>query len=177
MKKNILLVFGIGDSFCSKNSPRVLKNGEKLAADIESLIKNNKRDYYGIVRVNELFDKQEDVNIFKSVQKSRLVEVKLFANPLENRTNHIAIPSLAEKADEVQNGDNFLWIFRPEDFNFHICGIDINGIFIPTLKSMIEAKSDVTVYSDVIKPFSKDTIDFLVSQSKDRTNHLRFGKS
>ena len=52
-------------------------------------------------------------------------------------------------------------MLRPQDYDIHICGIDINGIFVEAIDQLLDLGFDVTIYSDLIKPFSKKTINHI----------------
>ncbi len=56
------------------------------------------------------------------------------------------------------NGNQLDWLLRPQDYEVHILGVDINGVFIDTLNFLVKKGYNITVYSDAIKPYSKKTI-------------------
>ena len=63
------------------------------------------------------------------------------------------------------NGNQFDFIVRPQDYDIHICGIDINGIFVSAIDQLLSLGYHVTIYSDMIKPFSKKTITHIKSSN------------
>lgn len=182
VKKNILVTFGIGDTFCDKNSPRFLKAGEKILNDTRSLVKENKRRYSGYLNILEFNDSNRSANPFVydtgGVKGSRIIDLKMYSplvfddmNVLNIKASKISDNGAAMKASNIDV------LLPPEENNLFICGIDINGAFMNGIDQLISWGYLLTVYSDIIKPYSKETIEFLIEKSKDRGNHLRFGKS
>lgn len=177
MKKNILLVFGVGDTFCGKDSYRFLKAGEKIVNDVQGLLKNTKKDYFGFINLMEYNDSNDKINPFHSVNQARVIDFKLFNTKPFSTENYITVKSSDAKDELTMAADQFSYLLPPDEYNLFVCGIDINGAFAPALDHLIKEKYYITVYSDVIKPYSKETIEYLINKSKDRDNHLRFGKS
>lgn len=179
MKKNILVVFGIGDTFCIPNSIKFLKSGEKIYKDVEKLIVDNKKNYHAFLNIQEIADRSVRIYPFSKQPRSKIIDIKLFNPNIMSSQNHMIIHPSNEKSGEdiVKLPDYIEVLFHPREYNVSICGIDINGAFVNFTKDLINLGYYITVYSDIIKPFNKDTITFLIEKSQNKQNHLRFGKS
>lgn len=178
MKKNALIIVGVADTFCGKNSPKFLKAGEKIYSDTQRLLKDNKKNYSVVLNIQQFNDSNRTVNPLQDSKTSRVLNLKLFnENPLTG-VNTLHIPgSKKEDAGITISADRLDTVLSPKDYNIFICGIDIDGLFQPMIQRLIGEGYYVTVYSDIIKPFSKETITYLINTSQDKGNHLRFGKS
>lgn len=168
MKKNILMLFGIGDVFCSTSSHRSIRRGPDIANKLIRLLSNPKYNFYGVVRVNEPSDTFESVSL-KGFSEARTVDVKLCSSSVFDVNNQISIPSTDGAA--VLDGNQLDFILDPEKYNLYIGGIDINGVFIDLINKVEQLGYTATVFSDSIKPFSKDTISHI------KNSKVRFGKS
>jgi len=179
MKKNILMVFGIGDTFCDINSPRCIKRGKTgpdLAKHIEKIVKSDKHDYDGYVFIHEPQDTISTINVLGDIEPSKVVDVKLCSSSVFDMNNQIMITDIIEGA-VVLDGNQFDHVLRPEDYNLFVAGIDINGVFNTFVKEASVLGYSVTIYSDIIKPFSKDTINNIITAVKDRNKDVVFRKS
>ena len=169
MKKTMLFLFGFGDTFCDTKSHRCIKRGLELVNQSLELLANPKYNFYGVVRVNEPSDTFNTIDIGKHVNPNRLIDVKLCANSLFSNNNQISIPGSG--GDTILDGNQLDFVISPEDFNISIAGIDINGIFINSIDELIDRGFSVNVFSNIIKPFTKSTIDSI------KKSKARFGKS
>ncbi len=160
MKKIVLFVFGIADGFCSEDSPRFLSNGKEIVNKVKDVLSNTGKKFGGIVYINSPADTFERVNIAKLVPNTKVIDIKLCADQLVHVNNELTITD-HEGNKMLFNGDQLDFIIRPDEYDAHICGIDINGIFIDSIDSLTKLGYDVTVYSDIIKPFSKKTVQHI----------------
>lgn len=159
-KKIVIFVFGVADGFCSETSPRFLSNGKEIVAKTKDILAETGKRFGGIVYVNSPADTFEKVNIAELVAPTKVIDIKLCAEKLIHANNEMAITDI-HGGKMLFNGDQLDFVLRPEEFEVHILGVDINGIFIDTIDSLIQLGYDVTVYSDIIKPFSKKTIQHI----------------
>jgi hypothetical protein len=171
MKKSMLFLFGVGDTFFSDKSRRCIKRAPEIYSKIERAMKNDKNNFYGVVRFNEPSDTFEKVNLSDLVPSERIIDVKLCSNDPFGINNQISIPDIQNHDDLLLNGDQLDFLIRPHEYNLHIAGIDINGIFIQLINDLINKDYNVLVYSDAIKPYNRDTIEAI------RNSKVRFRKS
>lgn len=180
MKKNILMVFGIGDAFCDINSPRCIKRGKigpELARQVSKILSSPKHDYDGYVFVHEPQDTIDAVDVFKDIPKSKVIDVKLCSSSLYDLNNQITIDDIDGDGDIVLDGDQLDHVLPPDEFNLFVTGIDINGVFNTLVKEASALGYSTTIFSDAIKPFSKDTISNIIAAVKDRSKDVVFRKS
>lgn len=180
MKKNMLFIFGIGDSLCYQKSPRFIKKG-KIGSDLyqetRDIILRDKDNFDNFVFVNEPQDSFLRVNLASEVPRVKAVTMKLCSGDLFDPLNEIRIPDLQDPLlDVVLNGDQFDHVFRPEDFNLFAAGIDIGSCYNSLIKHGTKLGYSMTIFSDVIKPFSKDTVPNIISASKNRSHNVIFRK-
>jgi hypothetical protein len=176
-KRNVLFIFGVGDTFCYKDSHKFLKAGEKILTDVSNLIEEDKKKYFGYINLLEFNDHNKKVNPLKNAKASKVIDFRMYDQKVFSKQNFMSLTGVDGVADITMEAQNLPFVLPPEDFNIFICGIDINGAFMNTIDSLITEGYHVTVFSDIIKPYSKETIEYLINKSKDRANYLRFGKS
>ena len=92
-----------------------------------------------------------------AVQATKVINIKLCEDELFHINNEISLTT-HDNDMLLFNGDQLDFILRPEEYDIHILGVDINGVFINTINFLIEKGYNVTVYSDSIRPYSKKTI-------------------
>jgi len=182
MKKKILVIFGIGDVFCSEKSPRCVrkgKSGPSIANGIRKLIIKNKDNYSGFLMVNEPLDTFNDVNIVSEIKPSKVLDMKLCSKDVFNYNNQLVVTGHDDISENVLDGNQLDHIIRPEDYEFYITGIDINGIFSSFINDALGMDYSITVFSDMIRAFNKETITGIISIVKDRKRNanLIFRKS
>lgn len=152
----MLFLFGIGDTFFHKRSMDMSKK-------IESLLLNPKKDYFGVTRFNKSADIHRECPIDKILSMenvaSRVIDVKLCSNDPFSINNQISVPDTVNDDVKLLDGNQLDHLIPSDKFDIHIAGIDINGIFIPLVKQLKAMGYNVTVYSDIIKPFNKGTIE------------------
>lgn len=163
MKKNIiLLVAGVGDFFFSPNSSKNLKNKDELLASLKKIISNEK--YKGLINYTTANDTYNSVNIFKDLRQQSIIKFTLHSEQFNHENNEIALTSL-DNEEILFHGNQMDYILPPSDYDIHICGVDINGAFKSTIEDLLKAGYHVTVYSDVLRPFST-TAKYISSISK-----------
>ena len=167
----MLFLFGIGDTFFSERSKRCIKRSSDIAGKVERALSNEKKDFFGVVRFNEPSDTFNKVNVTEGVPSSRIIDVKLCSNDPFGINNQISIPDETNSEEVILNGDQLDHLIKADEYEIHVAGIDINGIFIPLINKLIDRGYDVTVYSDAIKPYNRNTIDEI------RNSKVRFRKS
>lgn len=160
MKKVALVTFGIADGYCHKGSQRLINNGPELFAKVVDIVSNSGAGLGAYVAVNNPADTETNVNVYKQIPHQKIINFKLCTDQLLHVNNEL---SITDHHGDIMlfNGNQFDFIVRPQDYDIHICGIDINGIFIDAIDSFLRLGFSVTVYSDVIKPFSKKTINHI----------------
>ena len=180
MKKNIFVVFGIGDTFCDKNSPRCVKRGKtgpSLAVDIQKIIQEDKDNFFGYVFVNEPLDTRKNINVFDTVRDSKILDMKLCSRNIFNVNNQLTVPGHNNESETVLDGNQLDHILRPEDYNLYVAGIDINGVFNSFVEETKKLGYHITIFSDVIKPFNKETVTNIITAVKKRNSNVVFRKS
>lgn len=157
MKKVALIAFGIADGYCHADSPRLINNGPELYNKVRDILKNSGATLGAYVAVNNPADSNEKVNVADVIPGTKIINLKLCIDKFLHVNNELTI--LDHSGDKMLfDGDKLDFILRPQDYDIHICGIDINGIFIDAINDFLRLGYNVTVYSDSIKPFSKKTI-------------------
>jgi hypothetical protein len=171
MKKAILFTFGIGDTFCSEKSTRVIRRGPAIANQARNLAKSTKYDFFGVVRVNEPLDTFRDINLAKDIPNTRVIDVKLCSNSVFDINNQITIPGVDDSPEVILDGNQLDHIIRADEFEIFIAGIDINGVFVRFMRELEKRGYSATIFSDIIKPFNKNTIEVI------KNSKVKFGKS
>ena len=75
--------------------------------------------------------------------------------------NVFTLNSLVDDVKQEVNGSNFDFIIRPEEYDIFIIGIDLNGVFINTIKQLEALGFKVFVLSNLAKLFNKATSIFI----------------
>lgn len=154
-KNIILLVSGVADTFFSTSSRKQLAHTNDLDTRIQNLIENNQENIFGYVDLLSNNDQRKSVNIFSGVRPQRVVSMRLNANTLIDSSNEL---NLVEEDKSIlrTTGAYFDHILRPEDYEIHICGVDLHGIYKTAVTQLLEKGYKVYLYSDMIKRY-KDT--------------------
>ncbi len=151
-KNIILLVSGVADTFFSPDSRRQLAHTNDLDGRIQRLIDDNKDNIFGYVDLLTPGDSRRQVNLFEKVRDQRVLTVRLNSNNLFDKLNDLAV--VEEDKSILRATSNELdHIIRPEDFEIHICGVDLHGVYKNTIDQLLERGYDVYLYSDMIKRF------------------------
>lgn len=165
MKKNIiLLTIGVGDFFFSPSHNSKVVKQEEFVSKVETILKKNQ--YSCVVNVSTPNDSTNVVNVFKDLRKQSVAKLVVHADQFLHPTNELSFTSI-DNDQLLFNGNDFDFILPPKDYDIHVLGIDINGIFNPAISELIKLGYNVTLYSDAIKPF-KNTYKFISSLEKNK---------
>ena len=151
-KKNfVVLVTGIGDTLTSNNSRKKIKDNENFVNKITSALEHLTKDksVYALVDFNYPSDSKKDVNVFEKYPATKVVSMKIHSPSLLNKDNELSIRT-TDGQDYLLDGHQLSFVFPPETYEVYIMGIDLHGIFTPTIKELLEAGYKVTVFSDAI---------------------------
>lgn len=152
MQKNIILIVaGVGDFFFSPDSSKPIKNKESLLENLNKIV--NKNNYKAIVNLTTPYETLKDVNIFNNLRPQSVIDFTLHSENFLHKNNEISLTTL-ENEKLLQDGDQFDFILRPQEYDIHICGMDLKGSFKNTIEELLDKGYHVTVYSDAIRPFA-----------------------
>jgi hypothetical protein len=152
MKKNIILIVaGVGDFFFGKNSYKNINKKEELLGSIETIVE--KDNYKAVVNLTTPHDTLDNINVFKNLRQQSVVTHTLHYEKFLHKNNEIALTSV-DNEEILLDGDQLDFVLRPQDYDIHICGVDVNGAFKSTIEDLLAAGYHVTVYSDAIRPFN-----------------------
>ncbi len=152
MKKNIILIVaGAGDFFFGKNSFKNINKKEELLSTLETIVE--KDNYKAVVNLTTPHDTLDSINVFKNLREQSVVDFTLHSEKFLHKNNEIALTSI-DNEQILQDGDQFDFLLRPQDYDVHVCGVDVNGAFKSTIEDLLAAGYHVTVYSDAIRPFN-----------------------
>lgn len=155
MQKNkILLVSGIADTFFSPHSRRKLEYGFELAEKIQTLV-DNTSNYFGFINLTIPTDKNNDVYVFKNKRTQRVINLTLHSEKLLDVVNEVKLVE-EDNSSLLLNGNQLDYILPSKDFEIHLCGVDINGVYVNFIKELLEKGYVVYLYSDLIKRY-RDT--------------------
>ena len=154
-KNIILLVSGVADTFFSSGSRKQLAHTNDLDQRIQTLISDNKDKIFGYVDVLNGNDQRKSINIFEDVRQQRVLSMRLNANTFVDNTNEL---SMIEEDGSVLHtlGGELDHILRPQDYEIHICGIDLHGVYKTAIKQLLDKGYKVYLYSDMLRRY-KDT--------------------
>ena len=156
-KNKILLVTGVADTFFSERSHRKLPYGIELASKISTLVEQNKESYSGYINLLVPGDSNRFVAPLDGIRKQRVLNVQLNSNSLFDISNELALTE-EDNTTLLLNGNDLDFVLRPEEYEIHICGVDINGVYKGFIDELLNLKYTVYLYSDLIKRF-KNTED------------------
>ena len=152
MKKNIILIVaGVGDFSFGKNSYKNINKKEELLNSIETIVE--KDNYKAVVNLTTPHDTLDNINVFKNLRQQSVVTHTLHSEKFLHKNNEIALTSV-DNEEILLDGDQLDFVLRPQDYDIHICGVDVNGAFKSTIEDLLAAGYHVTVYSDAIRPFN-----------------------
>lgn len=164
MKKNvILIVAGAVDAFLSNTSKKAVDKQDKLLANIKDLlVKNN---YKAVMNLTSFSDtKATQTTPFKSVPNTKLVNYVLQSDSFNHSHNRLSITTQEGDA-QYFDGHQFDYLFPAEEYEVHVCGVDVHGVLKDTISTLIKLGYHVTTYSDVLRPF-KNTHKYINTLSK-----------
>lgn len=152
-KKVVLIVAGIGDTLCSTQSPKKIKNNESFVKQVGKVVEHVTKDnYYALVNFHYPSDTFKDVDVFEEYPETKKVSVKIHSNSLLLKDNELTINS-RDKEELLFNGDDFTFIFRPEEYDIYMCGIDLHGIFANSIKDLLAQGYNIHLFSDCLSAF------------------------
>lgn len=160
-KNKILLVSGVGDTFFSTKSRKQLTYGFELGEKVVQHIAKNVDQYFGVINLTTPTEYWSEVRPFAPVAETRLLNVVLNSNKLLDISNEISMKD-AQGDTLLFNGNDLDFLLPPKDFEFHIVGVDMNGIYQDIIKSLLEKGYKVFLYSDMIKRY-RETEPFIRS--------------
>ena len=146
-KKSILLVAGINDRTTKK-----LDFIGDLEATIKTYIKESSTNFYGFLEVSKT-SLRPNINLFGEQARSRIINMVLDANTLTSRFNLVSVPQQDDPKPLQLLGNQLDFILDPEEYEIHICGLDIDQSFVSVVGDLISKGYKVTLYKDLIKSF------------------------
>lgn len=117
-------------------------------------------DFGALICVNSSAETFNVVNPAALVAPTKVIDVKLCTDELFHINNEVSLTD-HDGQEILLNGNQLDWLFKPADYDVHILGVDINGVFINAIEYLKQKGYNITVYSDVIKPYSKKTIQHI----------------
>lgn len=156
MKKQILVLVGYGDTFFDQKSRKCIAKSEDFKEKISKAMETGR--YHGVVLVNETSDTFDYINLNGQIKESSIINVKLCSQQIFNKNNELSLWDHEGKEQIVMDGNNLDFLLPPDQFNLSLAGVDINGIFVSFIEEAKSLGYNITVYSDIIKPYNKNTI-------------------
>lgn len=153
-KNKILLVTGIGDTFFSPNSSKKLEYGGDLESKISKVVKTiGSRVYKNFINLNTSFDTNKDINVFKDLANTKVLNYKLqLEDSLFSQWNHLITTTL-DNETKIINASDLDFILPPQNYEIHICGVDLNGFYKTIIPELLAKGYKVVLYSDLMKRF------------------------
>lgn len=153
MKNIILLTLSVNDFFFHKENPKINKEDqEKFISQMETIVTNPK--YTGVVNISIPADSNRHVNVFKNRKPSSVSKLVLYTDEsLLHGNNELTILTSDQNEELVYHASHFDFIFPPKDYEIHVCGLDVNGLMVPSIKELLNLGYTVKLYSGSIKPF------------------------
>lgn len=146
-KKSILLIAGIND--------RATKKLEFIG-DLESTIKNyieqSGSDFYGFLELSKN-SLRTNTQLFGSVPRTRIINMVLDDKVLTSRFNLMSVPLHDDPKPLQLLGHQLDFVLNPEEYEIHICGLDLDQHFVTIVEDLISKGYKVTLYKDLIKSF------------------------
>ncbi len=167
-KKFVVIVAGIGDALCSDSSRKKIRNNNELVEKVKSTLEFLTKDQtnYSIVNFHYPSDTLKDVNVFKDYPNTKVVDMKIHSDTLIVKDNEMTI--IDHDGEELLfNGDSFDFIFRPEEYEVYICGIDLHGILKKTIEDLLEKDFKVSVFSNCLNAMPA-TYKYISSQQRNK---------
>lgn len=153
-QKTLVIVAGAGDTMLGDNSFRKLKNNtevrQKISTALEHISKLQKS--VGVVDLNYPSDTQEEVKVFKPFRNTKVVSLNLNTQELIHKNNELVILDL--DGQELRfNGDQFDYIFRPEEYEIILMGIDLHGVLSESIKTLLDKGYRVKLLKDALSTY------------------------
>lgn len=151
MKNIILLTLGVGDFFFHKEHSKISKDYQESFVNQISEITHNPK-YTGVVNVTIPADTTKTVNVFAGRRPQSVSKLTLYSDAsLLHVNNELKILSV-DQEELLFNGNQFDFIFPPKDYEIHVCGLDVNGVMVSSIKELLDLNYTVKLYSGSIKP-------------------------
>lgn len=149
MTNKILIVAGVGDALCSSNSRKKIRDNETFVNKIETVIEafNAKEEANGVVNFHYPTDSFRDVDVFDRIKKTQLVNMRIHGKGFMIKDNELVL-NTHDNETMLFNGTEFSYIFRPQEYEVCLCGIDLHGIFANTIEELLEEGYTVKLFSD-----------------------------
>lgn len=160
-KNKLLLVSGVGDTFFSTKSRKQLTYGFELGEKVINHIEANIDQYYGVINLTTPTEYWSEVQPFTPVKNSRLINVVLNSTKFLDISNEISVKDTNNET-LLFNGNDLDFLLPSKDFEIHIVGVDMNGIYQDIIKSLLDKGYKVYLYSDMIKRY-RETEPFIRS--------------
>lgn len=169
MSKKILVVTGIGDALCSPKSRKKIRDSEVFVDKIQSVVDTflEKKDTNGIMSFGYPTETFKDVDVFKKVRLTQKVDMHLHTDNFLSKENELVLHAHDMEGIRM-NGTEFTFIFRPEDYEVCLCGIDLHGVFKPTIEELLAKGYTVKLFSDAanLLPATRKYISTLPKSKK-----------
>lgn len=152
MNKNfVVIVSGIGDTLCSENSKRKLKNNKTFVPQVEKALDHltNTKNSYALLNLHYPTDTFKDVDVFSSRKPTKVVGMKLNGETLLDKSNELSLKTI-EQEEMLFNGDQFSFIFRPEEYDVYLLGIDLHAKFPSIIDELLAEGYTVKLFSDAM---------------------------
>lgn len=144
----ILIVAGVGDALCSSNSRKKIRDNEAFVEKIQNVIETLQgKDVNGVVNFHYPTDSFKDVDVFSKVKPTQRVDMRIHTKGFLSKDNELVL-NAHDKESLLFNGSDFSYIFRPQEYEVCICGIDLHGIFVETIEQLLEEGYSVKLFSD-----------------------------
>ena len=157
-KKVAIFAFGIGDGYCSTKSQRHIAKAEITYSKLREALVNQEIHVDRLFTVNHPNDAKVEFNLNGILEPSKTAEFGLISKEFFNVDNFIELNTLDGGKKKI-NGLDIDFILKPEEYEIHFVGIDINGVMIEALKKFKELGFTTVVYYNLTKLFSKHTIE------------------
>ena len=158
-KHRILITTGIADTFFSETSPRKLEYGFELKDKIEKMVSyTGTKVYSNFISLNTQFDSNKIVNVFKHLPSSKVLTCNLNEYSITHSWNIFKTTETDNLTSVLVNGSDFDFIFPPEEYEVHLCGVDLNGFYKDIIGELLSLKYKVYLYSDLMKRFKNTEV-------------------
>lgn len=157
MKKIAVLSFAFCETFCDQNSSSRINNSDKTFEKAKEVLPTLKHDVFV-----DILPPHVSVRDFKIKTDATKIDFTLKnRDSIFHIDNVFTLNSLVDDVKQEVNGSNFDFIIRPEEYDIFIIGIDLNGVFINTIKQLEALGFKVFVLSNLAKLFNKATSTFI----------------
>ncbi len=161
-QNKILLVSGVGDTFFSTKSRKQLTYGFELGEKITTHIAENASEYYGVVNLTTPTEYWSEVKPFAPIKETRLINMVLNSAKFLDISNEVSVKDSETDETLLFNGNDLDFLLPSKDFEFHIVGVDMNGIYQDIIKTLLDKGYKVYLYSNMIKRY-RETEPFIRS--------------